>query len=236
MWWPFHSISLEPLIVALPDHDSCKKCHLLTSLKAWYAVIMNKTSSGCSYLFQVSKMLRPEWFLSDFLQKNDLNIRQIIRCQLTRGVVSGITAYLSSVSPRPDVQSYWWQSLSLSSLARSFSLFAVSPHALPKVHSEACRLAPTRVHTRINACSYSMDGRRLTVSWQAAGDSGMASCCCPTSAQLSEPRAAFEQPITPTQHQGKAISSRGAALSHQMAWEMNRAIILARDNSSDGAN
>ncbi|CAB1430573.1 unnamed protein product, partial [Pleuronectes platessa] len=51
--------------------------------------------------------------------------------------------------------------------------------------------------------------------------------------QLSEPRPAFEQPITPTQHRGKAISSRGAPLSHQMVWEMNRAIILVPGNSSD---
>lgn len=164
-----------------------------------------------------------EWFPP----KNDRKIRQIIRCQLTRSVVSGRTAYLSSVWPRPDVQSYWWQSLSFS--------FTLS-HALPKVHSEACRFAQARVHARINACSYSMDGLCLTAPWQAAGDGAGASCCCPTSAQLSEPRAAFEQPITPTQHRGKAISSRGAALSHQMAREMNRAIILARDNSSDGAN
>lgn len=69
-----------------------------------------------------------------------------------------------------------------------------------------------------------------------AGDGAKASCSCPTSAQLSETRAAFEQPITPTQHRGKAISSRGAPLSHQMVWEMNRAIILVLDNSSDEGN
>lgn len=174
-----------------------------------------------------------EWFPP----KNDLNIRQIIRCQLTPSVVSGITAYLSSVSLRPDVHSYWWQSLSFSLSSQSLSpSLQFSLHVLPKVHSEACPLAHARVRARINTCFYSMDGPCLTAPWQAAGDGGRASCCCPTSAQLSEPRAAFEQPITPTQHPGKAISSRGAALSHQMAREMNRAIILARDNSSDGAN
>ena len=58
----------------------------------------------------------------------------------------------------------------------------------------------------------------------------------PTSAQWSGAGAAFEQPITGTLHQGKAISSGGVPHSHQMVWEMNRAIILALDNSSDGAN
>lgn len=81
-----------------------------------------------------------------------------------------------------------------------------------------------------------MDGLYSKAFWQAAGDGAKASCSCPTSAQLSEPRAAFEQPITPTQQRGKAISSRGAPLSHQMVWEMNRAIILVLDNSSDEAN
>lgn len=182
----------------------------------------------------VAARMVSEWFPP----KNDLNIRQIIRCQLTQGVVSGITAYLSSVSPRPDVQSYQSMAISLSLFlsSPSFFLCAVFPDALPEVHSEVCRLAQACVHARINVCSYSMDGPCLTAGWQAAGDGGQASCCCPTSAQLSEPWAAFEQPITPTQHRGKAISSRGAPLSHQMVREMNRAIILAQDNSSDGAN
>lgn len=174
-----------------------------------------------------------EWFPP----KNHLNIRQIIRCQLTRGVVSGTTAYLSSGSPRPDVQSYWWQSLSLSlchlPLSSSFAVFSLTLCRKFTLKPDAWHV---RLHARINACSYRMDGPCLTATWQAAGDGSQASCCCPTSAQLSEPRAAFEQPITPTQHRGKAISSRGAPLSHQMVREMNRAIILAQDNSSDGAN
>lgn len=89
----------------------------------------------------------------------------------------------------------------------------------------------TRAHTH-RQYGWTMLGSSLTDSEGRVG----ASCSCPTSAQLSRPRAAFEQPITPTQHRGKAISARGVALTHQMVWEMNRAIILVLDNSSDEAN
>lgn len=98
---------------------------------------------------------------------------------------------------------------------------------------------PTRTHTFTHTLVHSLRawcGPYPKARWQAAGDDAKASCRCPTSAQLSELRGAFEQPITPTHHQGKAISSRGTLLSHQMAREMNRAIILVLDNSSDEAN
>lgn len=89
----------------------------------------------------------------------------------------------------------------------------------------------THTHTHVQY-GWTVLSSSLTDSEGRAG----ASCSCPTSAQLSGPRAAFEQPITPTQHRGKAISARGVALTHQMVWEMNRAIILVLDNSSDEAN
>lgn len=158
--------------------------------------------------------------------------RELQRCKLTEVLSSpDTTAYLSSVSPIPavhespnDVHSLSLQCTSGKRMKFVFCLKLTLKYA-----------AHTYTHTYIHTLR-GMDKPYSKAFWQAAGDGAEASCSCPTSAQLSEPRAAFEQPITPTQHRGKAISSRGTPLSHQMVWEMNRAIILVLDNSSDEAN
>lgn len=139
-------------------------------------------------------------------------------------------ASLSRLALRPDV-------LMIIITSPVFFKKKIRIYALPRDDSQvfgACIHAHR--YTQTERCTRSMDGPYPKAGWQAAGDGARASCSCPTSAQLTELWTAFEQPITPTQHRGKAISSRGTPLPHQMAREMNRAIILGPDNSSDEAN